>query len=1076
MKVFYTENDTALKKAMFEKIREDLAKIPESFQRVILVVPRQSTFSIEEEALDALGGKGFFTLNVVSADKLRGDILRETGGSGRVSVNAIGRSMMLRRAAGKLASELSVFSGVAKDGGFISLLRDFTVQMKQGGVDAAGLSALADKCGKGSLLAKKLTDMSLIAAEYESSISGRFLDSEDELAFVTSRIKDSSRIKEAKIYYYGFVSFSVLEAQFLKELDRCSCGVCVAMLCGEGLQFGAARKAVRLLGPVAEKLDVPYEKNDPLVEIVRCASPFTQAETLAARILRLVREDGLEYSDITVLTPADAASGEQIKRVLVSLGIPVFMDERRPVLHSSSAEAVSALMALSDGRYMTKDIIRFVRSGIIEADEDTVWGFETYLKQYHIKGKRFLEPFRYRNRDISDDQFSAYEGLRAKLAELLLSFVNAFDKAGTAAGKADVLKDLIEGPLGLEKKLEADAAALAEEGFADAAEETRQLFGIMQDILTQIKELAGDEELSSAEFSDLLLGALSDVKVGVLPQAEGRVQVGDIRRSIPVRKKAVFITGFCDGMIPASAGSDGILTEAELAQLYEKGAELIRSSADHICEEVYMVNRAFESAQHLLWIGIPLSGDGGEELKASPLLADVKARFGRTSELKDIENGGSELDLLQGKIMPLERIPRIMRGGLSGEPVPELWKAAYNILMDEAPQLKAGLLFSGREKSLGKDLAKDLYSRGGELSLSPSRLDSFAACPFRHFIDYGLRPLVPREFGIASIEIGDIYHEALLRLCAALSAPAKKAGIAITDPASLWMTVTRGKTEEMISDILEKMAEGSLGGVMSSSKAEVYRSQRIKDVCSRFAWHMIEQVRAGRIDSMLFEIPFGRGQRLAPVVLNTPAGKVYVEGKIDRVDRFPGPDGTSYTKIIDYKSGSTAFNRTLIEAGLSLQLMTYLEGAIGDSDDKPAGVYYFRISSSDVEAAASDITAEQLSDEVLDKIRSLYRLDGLTVNDNAVLSGLDEGLVTEGRSEVVNVRRNKDGAFTGSLISAEEMDEFRKQFRENLMSAATRLAEGDISATRRTLGNAFDSCKYCGYSGICLKDTYRSDS
>ena len=44
------------------------------------------------------------------------------------------------------------------------------------------------------------------------------------------------------------------------------------------------------------------------------------------------------------------------------------------------------------------------------------------------------------------------------------------------------------------------------------------------------------------------------------------------------------------------------------------------------------------------------------------------------------------------------------------------------------------------------------------------------------------------------------------------------------------------------------------------------------------------------------------------------------------------------------------------------------------------------------------------------------------------------------------------------------------------MSAATRLTEGDISATRRTLGNAFDSCKYCGYSGICLKDTYRSDS
>ncbi len=938
MKVFYTENDAALKKAMFEKIKEDLAKIPGAFARVILVVPRQSTFSTEEEALDALGGKGFFTLNVVSAEKLRGDIMRETGGSGRVSVNAIGRSMMLRRAAGRLSPELSVFSGVAKDPGFIALLRDFTVQMKQGGIDADGLARLAENCGEGTLLSKKLSDMSLIASEYEKSLSGRFLDSEDELAFVTSRIALSSRIRESRIYYCGFSSFSVLEAGFLAELDRCSCGVRVAMLCGEGLQFETARKAIRLLGAGAEKLSVPYEKNDPKVEIVRCASPFTQAETLAARILRLVREDGLAYSDIAVLTPADQASGNQIKRVLTGLGIPVFMDERRPVLHSSSAEALSALMALSDGRYMTKDIIRFVRSGIVEADADTVWGFETYLKQYHIKGKRFLEPFRYRNDDISDEQFAAFEALRARLAELLSGFVTAFPEAETAGGKADVLGSFLAGSLGLEERLEADASALAEEGFADAAEETRQLFGIINDILIQIKELAGDEALSSAEFADMLLGALADVKVGVLPQAEGKVQIGDIRRSVPSEKKAVFITGFCDGLIPASADADGLLTEAELAQLQQKGAELAKSPADRVCEEVFMVSRALESAQSLLWIGIPLSGEDGEKLEASPLLKDVKARFTNVAELRDIENGGAELDFLQGKTMPLERLPRIMRGGLSGEPVPELWKAAYNILKDDAPQLTAGLLYDGTEKPLGKDLAKALYGRGGELSLSPSRLDSFAACPFRHFIDYGLRPLVPREFGIDSIEIGDIYHEALLRLCAALSAPSKKAGISITDPASLWMTVSRPEIEEMISDILGRMAEEALGGVMNSSKAEVYRSQRIKDVCVRFAWHMIEQVRAGRIDSMLFEVPFGRGRMLEPVVLKTPAGEVYVEGKIDRVDRMPGPDGTMYTKIIDYKSGSTKFNKDLIEAGLSMQLMIYLEGAIGSGSDKPAGV------------------------------------------------------------------------------------------------------------------------------------------
>ncbi len=90
-----------------------------------------------------------------------------------------------------------------------------------------------------------------------------------------------------------------------------------------------------------------------------------------------------------------------------------------------------------------------------------------------------------------------------------------------------------------------------------------------------------------------------------------------------------------------------------------------------------------------------------------------------------------------------------------------------------------------------------------------------------------------------------------------------------------------------------------------------------------------------------------------------------------------------------------------------------------------------------------------------------------------MLRGLDEDLVTKGKSEVVNVRRNKDGEYTGNIISAEEMEEFREKFRENLQSAAERLASGEINASRRTYGDAFDSCKFCGYSGICLIDTYR---
>ncbi len=1070
MRIIYTGSDAGLRASLFEQIKMDLASIPERFERVLLAVPRQSTFSMEEEALNALGGKGFMTLNVVSAEKLRQDVLRQTGGSGMVSINAIGRSMVLRWAVKACEPQLEAFSGVCKDPRFTEVLRDFIVQMKQGGLNAADLERFAEGCDKSSLLFRKLSDMSLIASAYEDALAGTFSDSEDELRFAAQAVRRSEYIRTSRIYYYGFSSFSVLETEFLKALDECSAGVCVALQSGSGMEFESTRRCIKMLGGEAQEILLPgFKKPEPAVETVSCASPFTQAETLAARIMRLVREEGYDYSDIAVLVPGQGSDAKLIKRVLRSVGIPVFMDERRPVLHSSSAEVLSALMALAGGKYKAADVLRFLRSGAADVPEDDIWLFSNYVKQYHIKGSAFLRPFKYFREERTSERRESLEKTRAALAALLKPFADSFAAAKTVREKAAILADFLENSLRMPERLETAAIAMAEEGFADAAEETRQLWDIVTGILEQMTELLGSEAMGPGEFADVLMGALSDVKVGVLPQAEGRVQIGSISRSLLSSTKAVFITGMCDGLIPSGAETGGILTDAELDQLIEKGAPIAKSSRAKIAEEIFMLFRAADCARELLWIGVPAGDQGGEALKPSPLLPVLKARFAKVTETKDIENGGDELDLLQGSAMPVEKTAQTLRAGLSGEEVPVLWKAAYNILSEKAPELKAGLQYKPGEAPLGRDLAGELYSRDGSLSVSPSRLEKFAGCPFKHFIDHGLKPYIPREFGIAAAEIGDICHEALLRLCTRLSQPARQQGIAITDPGSLWMTVSKEQAESMLSEILDKMASESMDGIMVSSKAEEYRSSRIKTLCLRFAWHLIEQVRAGRIDKMFFESRFGRGGTFPPIELETEAGTVYVEGKIDRVDMLPAGDGPDYVKIVDYKSGGTSFNKGMIEQGLALQLMTYLEGAIGGSGNRPAGIYYFRISSDDVEAALEDIASEGLSDDLVSKINKQYMLSGMTVNDESVLCDLDEELLSTGKSDVIDVKRTK-GELKGTLISPEEMEEFRGKFRAMLTSAAESLAMGEISAEGRKYGNVFDACKYCDYSGICLKD------
>ncbi len=54
---------------------------------------------------------------------------------------------------------------------------------------------------------------------------------------------------------------------------------------------------------------------------------------------------------------------------------------------------------------------------------------------------------------------------------------------------------------------------------------------------------------------------------------------------------------------------------------------------------------------------------------------------------------------------------------------------------------------------------------------------------------------------------------------------------------------------------------------------------------------------------------------------------VHLRGRIDRMDLCEDEEAV-YVKIIDYKSGSTAFDLTSLYYGLQLQLVVYMDAAL----------------------------------------------------------------------------------------------------------------------------------------------------
>ena len=392
--------------------------------------------------------------------------------------------------------------------------------------------------------------------------------------------------------------------------------------------------------------------------------------------------------------------------------------------------------------------------------------------------------------------------------------------------------------------------------------------------------------------------------------------------------------------------------------------------------------------------------------------------------------------------------------------------------------VREGLLFTNKQDKIERELINRLYKRDSfpELSLSPSRLERFSRCPFSHFINYGLRPDERRIFEIAGREIGDVYHQCLMMMSAALSKP----GIEITDPQSPWMTVTKGQCDQMIEHFIDDAAREYREGILTQSEEERYRGLRMKKVCSDAAWALIEHVQTGQIQNVFFESEFGRamGKKFPAIEVKIGEDTVYVEGKIDRVDVLKsGPDSGRYIKIIDYKSGKERFDTDEARAGWRLQLMLYLRAALGansyeanlDNPFKPAGVFYFEIAEPQI-----DIT-DLPEDDYLDKVRAerkkSFKLDGVVLDDQGIIESIAGEF--SGYSDILPVRKTKEGAYAGTterkLLKEEEFAELLDAVNGKVEELCSELSEGSIDIKPKKVKDE-TACRYCLYKSICCFD------
>ncbi|MEG1163307.1 MAG: PD-(D/E)XK nuclease family protein [Anaerovoracaceae bacterium] len=1083
LNIYYGRENVDKEKFMYDNVNG----------HTLIIVPDQYTLEAERQAIKHLKVKGLIDVEIISMSRLGRRLLLELGGGKTTFIDKYGRHMLLSQIARAEKENLKVYRGLEEKNSFIELVNNFISEMKQYNGNADDLKELIDNVENDNYLKKKMEDLYLIYKKYEEKIQGQYTDSEDYISLFVNNIKDSKLVKNNTIWIYGFDSFAPRALDILGQLMTTAKEVNVILTYDKGCRD---EEIFYLTGIVMENLinkanefsvehsvtkipmDYQYIDKSPEIihleselyavqkqkgklqgnlQIIQAANQYNEAESAAAFVTHLTRDENYRYRDIMLVCNDQEGRGSIIERVFAEYGIEVFVDKKRDISNSPIVICIMSLISVAVNKYRTQDIFKALKTGFFGMEIEEIERLENYGIEYRIKGTMWKKDFAKGAYQYGEDGLTLLNSIRQKAIEPFIAFEKIYKESVTVKDFMTALYGFITSQINLPEKIME---------VREIQEEVVQIWAKVMEILDQIVSLIGDEKKSQVDIIAMLEAGLSQVEVGMLPPTVDGILMGTMQRSRSGQIKALLVLGANEGILPQDPPTDGLFSEDEKNFFLAQGKEICKVDDIRTLEEKMAIYRNLSKANNQLWISYAVSDSDGKELRPSEIVGTIKSIFPDLELQKDILNQEDSLPLIGGKTNTLRHLTEEMRkngrkGHLDG-PWLEVYQWYVDNQEDKIEKINEGLRFTNEQKPIPVQIVDKLYKKDGgrDLSVSPSRIEKFSKCPFSHFIAYGLKPQEQRVFQIAGREIGDVYHQCLMRVSMELT----EENVEVTAPESKWMTISKEECRQMVGQIVSQEFATYRDGLFDLGNEEKYKADRLTEICTEVCWVLIDHVRSGNIKSSAFEVSFGRGKEIEPIEVDTTRGKVYIEGKIDRLDIV----GSDKIKIIDYKSGNDKFNIEEARAGYRIQLMLYLKAA-QENKRKPAGVFYFHIAEPSLDITGTD--KEKLEDVMADEIKKTFRLNGIMVSDEDVVSDIAGEF--DGFSPIVQLK-NANGKITGtskdSFVTAVEFDGLQKDVDETIGKLCNNLVSGCIDLTPKKSGDEIP-CTFCGYNGICRFDS-----
>ncbi len=1038
----------------------------------VLLVPEQYTLQAERDALSALHVPGFFRLQVLSPSRFSNYVFERAGRDPRPVIDERGRLMTMARALSRAREDLVFYAGAKEKAGLAHKLTEAVGELKGAGVTPEGL--LLSLSGEAE--DPKLRDLARLYGEYEALLAGQLMDREGGDRELLRRFGASGLFCGADFFVFGF---DLLSEPLIRVLAACAGrarDMTVALVmegedAPDGDAFEPVRRSLVRFQESLRALGLPWKterladdgagkpaalthlanhllrmKPEPFPGSPECLRLFAgrtphDEVRRAAALIKAELGAGTEPENIAVIL-ADEGYALLLPGVFQDYRVPHYLAVKEPILaHALVRCLLDALTCIQSAAWRPEDMIGYAKSPFSPLTREEAFRLENWALRCGIKGRRWTQP----NARGEEPERSELEALRAKAVKPLMTLRDALAKAGKASDSVRAVIAFLE-ELDAHGQIIRLEKTLQEKGMQEESIRTRQVWDKLCGMLTQMDELLGEDRIPMARFPDWLREGLSMTELSTLPPGERRVQVGTLGALMTRKPEAVFILGLNNGAL--NLKDETLLGDRERADL-EKRFKTRMNLPLSLREMMKGLDlwKAAASATSRLYLSYALSSEQGEPLGALAQLARLQKTFPRL-----IEEGGAVGGLRDpAPLAPAAALDEVALRLFSGE-MEGPWREAWAALQGDpawAPQagaVKAAFLGDDPDKRLDKDISAALFYRR---TVSVSRLETYAGCPFRHFVQYGLKPQERKEWRVEPAEFGSFCHAAMEGYVRRLEG----------HPA--WPEVSREESDAIMDGALDELTADWENGPWADTPRARKAAEAFKDVCRRTAWALSEGGAQSAFRPAFAELRFGMDGGLPGMEIALHSGETLtLRGTIDRIDaaRLQGGD---YLRVVDYKTGGTALNASDLAAGAQLQLLLYLKAALRLMEGYlPAGAFY--------QPMKDPVVRAETPKEAVKKGREKLRLSGVLLGDPEVLKLMDAGDPPVSLSNYVN--KSGETLERDRLLTAEGL----RQLMDAAENAAKRLAEGIFSGLipRAPLFHASGraECAFCDFKGVCRQD------